>query len=68
MDPGFRGGVWVAAVDANGDGRADVVAAAGPGGGPRVSVLDGLTGAAEDNFFAFNPDFLGGIAVAATTR
>jgi hypothetical protein len=68
MDAGFRGGVWVAAADTNGDGRAEVVAGAGPGGGPMVSVQDGQTGAAEDNFFAFNPDFVGGVYVAAAPR
>jgi hypothetical protein len=68
MDPAFRGGLWVAATDADGDGRAEAVAAAGPGGGPMVSVLDGQTGAAEDNFFAFNPEFVGGLFVAAATR
>jgi hypothetical protein len=68
MDPGFRGGVWVAAADVDGDGRAEVVVAAGPEGGPRVTVLDGQTGAAEDDFFAFNPEFRGGLSVAAVPR
>src|SRR5262249_14753828 len=68
MDAGLRGGVWVAAADADGDGQAEVVAAAGPGGGPRVSVLDGQTGRAEDDFFAFNPGFSGGLSVAAARK
>ncbi|MBX9626603.1 MAG: serine hydrolase, partial [Gemmataceae bacterium] len=34
--PTFAGGVTVAAADLDGDGRAEVVAGAGPGGGPAV--------------------------------
>src|SRR5439155_6200525 len=66
FDPNFTGGVRVAAADFNGDGFADVVTSAGPGGGPSISVVDGkalatgqpLTGLAA--FFAFAPGFTGG--------
>jgi uncharacterized repeat protein (TIGR01451 family) len=70
MDPAFRGGIWVGAAEADvtPDGVADIVSGAGPGGGPRVDVLDGQTGAADDNFFAFDPAFTGGITVAAPSR
>jgi serralysin len=67
-DPGFRGGVRVATVDVDGDTRAEVVTATGPGGGPRVSVLDGPNGSTVDTFFAFNPAFFGGTTVAAAPR
>jgi hypothetical protein len=63
--PGFLGGVRVAAGDVDGDGRADVVTGAGPGGGPHVRVFDGVTGAEVRSFFAYDPGFLGGVFVGA---
>jgi hypothetical protein len=52
--PSFSGGVVVGALDANGDGRADVVAA--PQQGPaHVRLVDGLTLQELDSFFAFWP-------------
>ena len=41
-NPAFTGGVRVDAVDVNGDGLADVVTGAGPGGGSAVKVIDAM--------------------------
>ncbi|MBX9580100.1 MAG: FG-GAP-like repeat-containing protein [Gemmataceae bacterium] len=61
----FAGDVRVAVGDVTGDGIPDVVAGAGPGGGPRVVVFDGDTGAMAASFFAFDPGYTGGVSVAA---
>jgi hypothetical protein len=64
--PTFPGGVRVAAGDANGDGKADIVVGAGPGGGPHVQVFDGTNVAhVLQSFFAYTPSFTGGVYVAA---
>jgi hypothetical protein len=62
---GFAGGVRVATGDVTGDGVTDVIAAAGPGGGPHVLVYDGATGNEVASTFAFEPSFTGGLSVAA---
>jgi hypothetical protein len=62
-DPGFAGGVTVAACDVDGDGHADVVAGAGPGGAPHVRLMSGASGAELAGFLAFDPGFRGGLFV-----
>jgi hypothetical protein len=62
---GFSGGVRVASGDIDGDGFADVITAAGPGGGPHVEVFSGLTGGLIRSFYAYAPNFAGGVYVAA---
>jgi len=65
LDPfnGFAGGTRIALGDVTGDGVQDIVAAAGPGAGPRVVVYDGNTGQMVQSFFAFDPGFRGGVFV-----
>ncbi len=62
--PSFLGGVRVAAVDADGDGRADIVTGAGPGGGPHVRILSGRDRSVLASQFAYDPAFTGGVFVA----
>jgi FG-GAP-like repeat len=63
FDPSFNGGVRVSRADVNGDGQTDLIAAAGPGGGPHVKVFDGATGALVREFFAYDANFSGGVFV-----
>jgi hypothetical protein len=65
-DPRFTGGVRVGSAAPTAGGRAFVVTVAGPGGGPQVRTLDGLTGQQLDTFFATDPRFTGGLYVAGT--
>ncbi len=65
FEPTFSGGVRVAAVDLNGDGRSEIVAAAGSGGGARVTVYSGANVTAVDDFFAFDATHTGGSFVGA---
>ncbi len=63
--PDFRGGVFLAVADVNGDTFPDIVASAGDGGGPHVKVFDGRTGAELASFFADDPAGRGGVSVGA---
>jgi hypothetical protein len=69
-DPGFLGGARVAAADVYftaPPARAEVLTAAGPGGGPEVIVWDlsGGSPVAGQSLAAFPPGFTGGVFVAA---
>jgi hypothetical protein len=64
-DAGFTGGVTVAAVDLNNDGIGEIVTGTGAGGAPHVRVFDGATGTLAQEFFAYDPGFLGGVYVGA---
>jgi hypothetical protein len=62
--PTFTGGVTVAVGDITGDGSAEIVCAAGPGGGPHVRAFDGRTLAEVQSFYAYAPTFNGGVTVS----
>lgn len=72
FEPALRNGAFVAAGDVNGDGRADLVGGGGPGGAPRVLILNGvglLNGMGDQspalaNFFAGNVNNRGGVRVS----
>ena len=76
FEPVFKGGVYVAAgnldgnVSASGHGIDDLIISAGPGGGPRVIAFSGGTNYVNLNsqlcdYFVYAPTFRGGVTVAA---
>lgn len=70
FDSNFRGGINVAAADINRDGYAEVIVGAGPGGGPRVLILNGQSAVSNSTFgifsqFVYEQSFTGGVFVAA---
>jgi len=56
-DPTFRGGARISMGDINGDGFADLIVAAGFGGGPRIAIFDGKSLAMNVTFVKLVPDF-----------
>jgi len=69
-DSNFFGGARVSLADVNGDGRVDLIVAAGFGGGPRVAVFDGISLATGrpvkliGDFFVFDDTLRNGVSVA----
>lgn len=61
---GFQGGASVAAGDVNGDGQAEIIVGAGPGGGPQVRIFK-ADGTPVSQFFAYPENFRGGVKVAS---
>src|SRR5262245_35611680 len=65
FDPAFRGGLFVAVADFNGDLVPDLTVTPDTGGGPIVNLFDGRTGAALTSFLALDENFRGGLRLAA---
>jgi len=68
FEPALRNGVFPTIGDLDGDGFAELIAGAGPGGGPRVTAFSGRdllanTQTVLANFFAGNVENRGGIRV-----
>lgn len=61
-DETFDRGVNVAVCDVDGDGEQEIVTAAMYGGGPHIRVFNSW-GAVEQQFFAYDESFLGGVSV-----
>lgn len=62
----FKGGVYVAAGDVNGLGRAQIITGSGFGGGPQVRIFDaGNKNQAIGTFFAFNKNLRTGVRVSS---
>jgi hypothetical protein len=60
---GFKGEIRTIVGDTNGDGKMDMVVAAGAGGGPAIMIMDSETGEVTQSFFAFDPEFAGGVYI-----
>ncbi len=63
--PEFRGGVNVAIADLEGDGWYEIIAGAGFGGGPHVRIFAPDGRCINPGFFAYDPNFRGGVNVSA---
>jgi RHS repeat-associated protein len=64
FNPGFSGGVRVATAHLNGDNRADILAAAGPGSAPAVRGFNGQDLGELAQFVPYNALFVGGVFLA----
>ncbi len=67
--PRFTGGVNVTTGDLDGDGRAELIVGAGPGGGPHVKIykldISDRKAVLVNEFMAYDPNFRGGVSVAS---
>jgi len=64
FEPDFTGGVSIAVADLDHDGVQELIIGAGPGGGPRVRILEPFSGVVRQDFYAFEESFRGGVQVA----
>jgi hypothetical protein len=66
---GFGGQIRVAVADLDGDGKAEIITAPGPGGGPHIRAFEEngtpFAGTLGSGVMAYDPHFTGGVFVAA---
>lgn len=67
-DPGFLAGVRIASADVNHDGYDDIISGPGFGGGSHVKVCNCSAEVELENFFAYDPSYLGAMFVAGGRR
>ena len=61
----FRGGVYVAAGDIDGDGEKEIITGTGKDGGPQIRIFNSQGNWTGNSFFAYSENFRGGVSVAA---
>lgn len=61
----FRGGVRISCGDIDKDNIDEIIVGAGPSGGPHVRIFEKDGKARPIQFFAFHPDFRGGVDVSS---
>jgi len=73
VDPGFfafdqhlRIGVNMAVGDLNGDGKAEIIAASGPGGGPHIRIFNRHGKMLSAGFFAYEESDRSGVLVSTS--
>src|SRR5262249_10523806 len=64
----FSAGIFVAAGDVDGDGKADIIAGSGAGGGPNVAVFRGTDDAPIASFFPYNMSLTSGVRVGTARK
>lgn len=65
FNPDFRGGVYVASGDVDGDKRQEIIVGSSWSGPPYVRIFDGYPKTKVSEFLAYHKSFKGGVRVAA---
>src|SRR5204862_736003 len=64
-DAKYLVGARIAVADVDGDGKRDIITAAGNKGGPHIRVFSGAAGTVYREWFAYDAKYNGGVFVAA---